>query len=205
MAASIRKTAFAKARRSSAAAIRRRRRAFQAPAARLVRPQRPDAAVARDVRSVPHPRVGNHAAADAGRSRAAEVPRVARQVSLARGARRCARTRCDRDLVSARLQHPAEAAAGDRARGGRDLRRQAAVGRSDAAVVQGHRRVHGRRDSQLRVPRARGDSRHQRGARAVSRVRRQRRAESARDEEAPVEHLGGARAAAAARSTSIRR
>ena len=72
---------------------------------------------------------------------------------------------------------------------------QAAVGRSHAAVVQGHRRVYGRRDSQLRVPRARGHPRHERGARAVSRVRRQRRAESARDEEAPVEHLGGARPA----------
>ena len=39
---------------------------------------------------VPHSRVGNHAAADAGRSRAAEVPRVARQISVVRGARRCA-------------------------------------------------------------------------------------------------------------------
>ena len=38
------------------------------------------------------------------------------------------------DLVSARLQHPAAPAAGDRARIGRPLRRPAAVGRGDAAA-----------------------------------------------------------------------
>ena len=54
--------------------------------------------------------------------------------------------------------------------------------RRDAAVVQGHRRLHRRRDPQLRVRPARGDSRHQRRARAVSGVRRPRRSEGARDE-----------------------
>ena len=63
-----------------------------------------------------------------------------------------AERRRDRDVAAARLQHPAAAAAGDRARVGRALRRPAAVRRGDAAVVQGHRRVHGRRDPQLRVP-----------------------------------------------------
>ena len=41
-------------------------------------------------------------------------------------------------------------------------------------VVQGHRRVHGRRGDELRVRQARGDSRHERGARAVAGVRRRR-------------------------------
>ena len=62
-----------------------------------------------------------------------------------------ARGRGDRHLVSARLQHPAEAAADHRARSGGALRRAAAGRRGDAAVVQGHRRVHGRRHPQLRV------------------------------------------------------
>src|SRR5439155_24820299 len=43
----------------------------------LVRAPRTRSAVAQDQRSVPHPRVRDHAAADAGRSGAAEVPRVA--------------------------------------------------------------------------------------------------------------------------------
>ena len=54
----------------------------------LVPQARPRPALARDARSVPHPRVRDHAAADAGRSRAAEVPRVARSLSDVRGARR---------------------------------------------------------------------------------------------------------------------
>ena len=59
------------------------------PPARLVSPQRPRPAVAADQRPVPHPRLRGDAAADAGRSRAAEVPRVAR-ASIRRldGARR---------------------------------------------------------------------------------------------------------------------
>ena len=55
------------------------------------------------------------------------------------------------DVVSARLQHPAAAPADDRARGGARVRRPAADRRGDAALVQGHRRLHGRRHSQLRV------------------------------------------------------
>ena len=70
----------------------------------------------------------------------------------------------------------------DRARSRRQVRRPAAGGRRDAAVVQGHRRLHGRRDSQLRVRRARGHSRHQRRACPVPRVRRQGRSEEPRDE-----------------------
>ena len=53
-------------------------------------------AVADDRRPVPHPRVGGHAAADAGRPRAAEVPRVAGEVPVARGARRRRRGRTSR-------------------------------------------------------------------------------------------------------------
>ena len=90
-----------------------------------------------------------------------------------------------------------QTAADDRARSGRALRRPAAGRRGDAAVVQGHRRLHRRRDPQLRVPPARRDSRHQRRARAVSRVRRQRRSEEPRDEAAPLDGVGGAGAAAA--------
>ena len=154
---------------------RRRPPALPAAAAHLVPAPRPRPAVAEDRRPVPHPRLGDHAAADAGRSRAAEVRRVA-----ATSIRRSTRSRPRRkrevtaDLVSARLQHPAAAAADDRPRGGRALRRPAAGRRGDAAVVQGDRRLHGRRDPQLRVPPARRDSRHQRRARAVSRVRRPR-------------------------------
>ena len=90
-----------------------------AAAAHLVRPPRPRPAVAQDRRPVPHPRVRDHAAADAGRSRAAEVRRVAREVSVDGGAGGRSRDRRHRDLVSARLQHPSEAAAVDRARVGR--------------------------------------------------------------------------------------
>ena len=100
------------------------RRDLPAAAAGVVRPQRPVAAMARNVGSVSHPRVRDHAAADAGRSRAAEISRVAREVSVVRGAGRRARGRRDGDVVSARLQHQAQTAAGDRARGGGALRRQ---------------------------------------------------------------------------------
>ena len=55
-------------------------------AARLVRPPWPDAPMARDVGSLPHSGIRNHAAADAGRSRAAEISRVARQVPVVRSA-----------------------------------------------------------------------------------------------------------------------
>ena len=48
-------------------------------------------------RSVPHPRLGDHAAADAGRSRAAEVRRVAGKVSVARRAGDGARGGSQRD------------------------------------------------------------------------------------------------------------
>ena len=94
----------------------------------VVPPARPRSAVADDRRSVPHPRLGDHAAADAGRSRAAEVRGVAREISVVRRAGRRARARGDADVVSARLQHPAEAPAVDRARGRRELRRRAALG-----------------------------------------------------------------------------
>ena len=70
--------------------------ALPAAAADLVPPPRPRPAVAQDRRPVSHPRVGNHAAADAGRSRPAEVRRVARQVSVVRGAGGGARARRDR-------------------------------------------------------------------------------------------------------------
>ena len=76
-------------------------------------------------------------------------------------------------LAAPRLQHPAEAPAVDRARGGRALRRVAALRRADAAVVQGARPLHGRRHPELRVSPARGDSRHQRRAGAVPRLCRQ--------------------------------
>ena len=67
------------------------RRRFRQRLLTWYRPPRPRSAVAQDRRPVPHPRVRDHAAADAGRSRAAEVRRVARQISVVRRARRGAR------------------------------------------------------------------------------------------------------------------
>ena len=55
----------------------RRRQRFRQRLLDVVPAPRPRSAVAQDRRPVPHPRVRDHAAADAGRSRAAEVPRVA--------------------------------------------------------------------------------------------------------------------------------
>ena len=156
----------------------------------LVPPARPRSAVARDARSVSHPRVRSHAAADAGRSRAAEVPRVARAypsfeaLAAAPEARGRARPGIRSATTSAR-----GGCRRSRAKRWRTLRRRAARRRGDAAVVQGHRRVHGRRGAELRVRQARGDSRHQRRARAVPRLRRPRRPESARDEAAPLGRL----------------
>src|SRR6185295_17171419 len=60
-------------------------------------------AVARDERPVPHPGVRGDAAADAGGSRAAEVPRVAGEVPVARSARRRRRVARHRNLAAARL------------------------------------------------------------------------------------------------------
>ena len=65
--------------------------------------------------------------------------------------------------------------------------------------------VHRRRDPQLRLRRARGHPRHQRGAGAVPRVRRQGRPQEPRDEEAALGDLRGAGAAASTCSTSTRR
>ena len=110
-----------------------------------------------------------------------------------------------RDLAPARLQHPPSPAARDRPGVGRPLRRDAPVRRSDAAVVQGHRRVHGRRRPQLRLRPARGHPRHQRRARALPRLRRTRRTEGARDAASALEHLADGAADAATSSTSTRR
>src|SRR6185503_9377622 len=97
----------------------------QAPA-RLVPPPRTRPALAAHPRSLPRPRVGGHAAADAGRSRPAQVRGVAVTVPELRGAGRGRGTRGDEYLVPARLQHPPQAPSGDRARVGRALRRHAA-------------------------------------------------------------------------------
>ena len=164
----------------------------------VVRAPRPRPAVAADRRPVSHPRLGDHAAADAGRSRAAQIRGVARQVSVARGARRALTRQHVTDtwrplgynIRPRRLQAIAREAV-ERYDGRLPDRR------GDAAVVQGHRPVHGWRDPQLRVPPACGDPRHQRRARALSRVRRQWRSEEPRDEETPLGGVGSARAAAA--------
>ena len=74
---------------------------------------------------------------------------------------------------------------------------QLPVRRSDAALVQGHRPVHRRRDPELRVRRTRRHPRHERRARAVPGVRRRRRSEEPRDEAAALARVGGARAAPA--------
>src|SRR5207247_6326245 len=86
------------------------------PAAHVVSAPRTRSALAKDQRPVPHPRVRNHAAADAGRSRAAEVRGMARQVPVARGAGHGTRTGSDEHVVPAWLQRQTEALADDRAR-----------------------------------------------------------------------------------------
>src|SRR4030095_10636980 len=91
-------------------------------AARLVRPARPRPALAPDARSVPGARGRNTAATHASRPRAAKVQRVARPLPDVRGARSRRRARRRPHLVPARLQHPAKATTGDRARIGRALR-----------------------------------------------------------------------------------
>src|SRR5207237_10380723 len=84
----------------------------------MVSAQRPRSSVAPDHRSLPHPRLGGDAAADAGRPRAAEIPGVARQVSDVRGAGRRAGTGRHGEVAYARLQHPHATAARDFARDG---------------------------------------------------------------------------------------
>ena len=172
-----------------------RARALPARAAAMVRPPRPRSAVANDRRSVPHPGVGGDAAADAGRSRAAQVSRVAGKYPSFEALAAARRGRRLGHLAAARLQHPAQAAALDRPRGGGQLRRRAARRSRDAAVVQGHRRVHRRRDPELRLPQAGGDPRHQRRPRALPRVRRPGRCQGPRDDPAAVGGVGGAGAA----------
>ncbi len=111
----------------------RRARLVPPHAAALVPRARTIAAVARDERSVPHPGLRGDAAADAGGSRAAEVPRVAGEVPVARSTRRRRRVARHRDLAAARLQHPAATPADDRPRIGQQARRTAASRRGDAA------------------------------------------------------------------------
>src|SRR4051812_32112721 len=83
----------------------RRPAALSTPTARLVSRTRARPAVAEDGRSVPHPGVRGDAPADAGRSRAAEVPPVAGKISVALGAGRRRPGRCDGDVAATGLQH----------------------------------------------------------------------------------------------------
>ena len=111
------------------------------PPAHLVSQPRARPAVAQDRRPVPHPRLRDHAAADAGRSRAAEVPRVARQVSVAsrcwprRRPTEVARTwyPLGYNIRPQRLQSIAR-------KRWRNYGGQLPSDDDDAAVVQGHRR-----------------------------------------------------------------
>ena len=80
-AARARRSDAGRATSSLACRTTRRSPALPPAAARVVSAPRPRPAVAEDRRPVSHPRVGDHAAADAGRSRAAEVRRVAREIS----------------------------------------------------------------------------------------------------------------------------
>src|SRR5262249_2727899 len=122
-------TARAQATPAISAADRSRAPTLSQAAADLVSAARPFAALARDERSLSHSGIGGDAAADASRSRAAEVSRMARQVPLARHARARARRGRRPHVVSARLQHPPTTPAIDCPRSGRALRRQAAVRR----------------------------------------------------------------------------
>src|SRR5204862_5461477 len=101
------------------------------------------------------------------------------------------------NVAAAWLQHPPAEAAGDRARIRGALWRPAPLRSGDAAFLQRYRRVHRRRDSQLRLPRAGGDTRHQRRARALPRLRTAWGSEGARDEETALVDRGSSRAAQA--------
>ena len=111
------------------------RRRFPPHAARLV-PRATDASLPwrDDARPVPHPRLRGDAAADAGGSRAAEVPRVAGEVSVARGTGRRRRGASSTEtwrplgynIRPRRLQAIAREAVST-------LRRRAAARRGDAA------------------------------------------------------------------------
>ena len=182
------------------------RRRFRRRLLEWYRAQRPRPALARDQRPVPHPRVRGDAAADAGRSRAAEVRRVAGEISEPDGA--------GRRPTKPTSPRPGGRSATTSGRGGctrsRASRSRATAAtlpsrRSDAAVVQGHRRVHRRRGHELRLRPARGDPRHQRRARALPDLRRPRRPEGARDEAPSLGGLAHRAAACATSSTSTRR
>ena len=90
------------------------------PPAGVVPPERPGSAVAPNQRPVSHPGVGSDAAADPGRSGAAEVRRVADQVPDTRGTRRGRRNRRVGNLAAARLQRPPASPARHCPRVGRD-------------------------------------------------------------------------------------
>ncbi len=127
------------------------------------------------------------------------------EVPNARRARRGARSRRLADVAAAWLQHQAEAAPRDRARVGGALRRRAAFRRRDAALVQGHRRVHRRRGTELRFRPARRYPRHERRARAVPRVRRTRQPEGPRHAASSLGRVAHGASTRAASSTSTRR
>ena len=167
--------------------------------ARLVSQERPRPAVAQHRRPVPHPGVGDHAAADAGRSRAAEVPRVARR-STRRStcSPRRRRRRCRRDVAAARLQHPAAAAAVDRAAGGRAT--TTASCRAIATTLLSFKGIGEYTAGAIRsfAFRERAAILDTNVARVLFRdLRRQGRSEEPRDEEAAVGGVGGGAAAQA--------
>ena len=155
-------------------ACRRMRQTIPAAAARLVSTERARSALAADHRSVSHPGVRGDAAADAGRSRAAEIRGVAGKVPDVRGARGGAGGRCHRDVAAARLQHPPPPAARDRAGVGRALRRVLPADESTLRSFKGIGEYTAGAVLQLRLRPARGHPRHQRRARAVSCLRRAR-------------------------------
>ena len=170
---------------------RRRGQADVPPAvARLVRPLRAGPAVAPHARSVSRAGVRGDAAADAGGARPAEVSRVVGAVPVAPGACLVDRSRRGRGVVPARVQRPAAASSRDRPRVVGALRRSPAARCRGVAQLQGDWPVHGGRDHELRVRGAGADPRHERGARAVPRVRGARRREIPRGSLRAVADLG---------------
>ena len=182
------------------------RQRFRRKLLALVRRQRTIAAVAAHRRSVPHPRVRDDAAADAGRSRAAEVSRVAR-----RSIRRSRRwPRADEADVTPRGVRSATTSgrSGCMRSRARRSRATAASCRRTTTTLLSFKGIGAYTAGAIRsfaFRRARRDPRHQRRARAVPRLRRQGRSQGARHAAAPVGRVRSAGAAASTCSTSTRR
>jgi len=142
------------------------------PPAAVVPHRRPAPALAPHARPLPHPRLRGHAAADAGRPRRAEVPRVPAPLPLPRGAGARPRRRGARGLVPAGLQRPPRAALADRPHRAGGARRPPPRGARPAPAPARHRPLHRRGAALFRLRPPRGPARHERPPRPAARLLR---------------------------------